>query len=314
MRRPSREFKPESFELEGRLLLAAKARVPSLVAAPAGTSEYSYGVLAFGGFDTTPGTSHGSVFTTPGRPYEFNVALQGDGTATVRLTYTSATYPPPPTLQVVVATDPSSPAVGVNVEPVYQTITFDGEHTTAEVIVRIIADAPNPGEVEVPLIVTPIDLPPNVTIPSPYVLRILSSEDMLPPRVVSTGATPQGFQVRFNKPMDPAGANNVNNYQILKGMYIFRAPPIVGLSSAAYDPETYTVTLIPKRRPRGNSFTVVVQGDNLMQYLTPQSKVRGRRGPQPNPGPPLTDLHGNSPVDDQWVTPGTRYLTYRFPR
>ena len=81
------------------------------------------------------------------------------------------------TLQVQVATDPSSPAVGVNLPAVNQTATFAarGDQTVTSVTIPTTAGAPNPGEVDVNLTITPIDPPTGVTVQGgPLELRILA--------------------------------------------------------------------------------------------------------------------------------------------
>ena len=186
MCRPRREFRAESFALEGRLLLAISPQinVPSTV-----------------GFEGT---------TIPGTTNLSQVVTQQDGEAAVSLS--GYIQPGTGTLQVVVATDPSSPAVGVNVGAVDQTVTFANGASQATVTVPILAGAPNPGEVDVDLTITPIDPPPGLTTSGPLELRILASDAMIPPKIVSVQGTPQGIVLTFSKPMDPVGASNVNNY------------------------------------------------------------------------------------------------------
>jgi hypothetical protein len=203
----------------------------------------------------------------------------------------------------VVATDPSSPAVGVNVGAVHQTVTFDWNTPDAPVTVPILAGAPNPGEVDVTLTITPIDPPPNLKIGGPLHLRILASEDMLPPEIVSAQGTPQGIVLTFSKPMDPAGASNVNDYAVHAmssswggiGGYSFSSffgnhssgpsQPSVRLQSAQYDPATRTVTLVPKRKLNYDVAIFTVSDGH-------QAKVSGRRGHHSNLGQGLTDLRG----------------------
>ena len=49
---------------------------------------------------------------------------------------------------------------------------------------------------------------------SPLDLKIVASDPTLPPKVVSSFATKQGIVLSFNKPMDPVGASDVNNYSV----------------------------------------------------------------------------------------------------
>ena len=88
------------------------------------------------------------------------VVTQQDGEATVTL---SLSQPGTGRLQVQVTTDPSSPAVGVNVGAVDQTVTFANGQFEAAVTVPILSGAPNPGEVDVNLTISSVDPPPDLT-------------------------------------------------------------------------------------------------------------------------------------------------------
>jgi hypothetical protein len=241
------------------------------------------------------------------------VALQQDGTATVWLyrTVLKRGGEPVPPLQVVVATDPSSPAVGVNVGAVHQTVTFDGNNPDTSVTVPILSGAPNPGEVDVTLTITPLDPPPDLKVGGPMDLRILASENMLPPSIHGAWGTPQGIVLKFSKPMDPAGASNVNNYAVQSmssgrggiGSYSLSSlftsllgnhsshssPPPVRLESAQYDAATQTVTLVPTRRLNYKAYMYAVRVGH-------QANVSGRREHHSNLGLGLTDLRGQ-PID-----------------
>ncbi len=178
-------------------------------------------------------------------------------------------------LQVRVTTDASSPYVGVNVGAVDQVVTFAPNQYDAALTVPIIAGAANPGEVDVELTMTPVDPPPGlaVTMQVPVdELRIMAADATSPPAIVAMNGTPQGLQLIFNKPMDPAQASNVTNYAVYANSFhssshdeflgvvinfsTVRTP--VPLKAAVYDAATNTVTLIP-RRPilsYGMGFTV----------------------------------------------------------
>ena len=161
---------------------------------------------------------------TPGTSQVTQVVYQQDGTATVTLSESG--YLP---MQVEVKTDPSSPAVGVNVGAVDQIVTFANQ-TKVTLSVPILAGAPNPGEVDVTLTATPVTVnpPTPVTITGPLVLRILASGPSRPPTITSEQGTPQGIVLTFSKPMDPAGASNVNNYAVRSSyadQQCFRRPP-----------------------------------------------------------------------------------------
>ena len=162
MHRRFREFKAKSFELEGRLLLA---HTHALIPAPAyveflGTSMPPSTPATTTPTQTTPTqatptqatpTAATPTTTTPTTPTQ--VVGQQDGAATVVLTRNQNIG----RLKVQVTTDPSSPAVGVNVGAVDQTVTFANGQMSAAVTVPILAGAPNPGEVDVNLTISSVD-------------------------------------------------------------------------------------------------------------------------------------------------------------
>ena len=278
-----------SFELEGRLLLAS-----GLAAVPAG------GSVQFSGF------------TSPGSASLMEVVGQQDGPATVMLTRSNGTGK----VQVQVTTDPSSPAVGVNVGAVNQTVTFPKNQKIATFTVPILAGAPNPGEVDVNLDVTPIT--PGVTTTGPLELRILAN-GTITPQIISVTGKPHGIVLTFNKAMNPAGASNANNYAVnweathssyndlgpfsllIPGPW----PPglsissgSVRLKSAEYDAATNSVTLIPRRGFNYSAGNITVSN--------------GQSGTQPdgsNRGPGLTDLEGN-PILDHPGDPNPGFFLY----
>ncbi len=276
MYRPRREFKAESFALEGRLLLAARPQVH------------------------VPSSAEFEGTTIPGTTTLSQVVTQQDGEATVPLM--GFIQPGTGSFQVEVATDPASPAVGVNVGAVDQTVTFANGVSQATVNVPILAGAPNPGEVDVNLTITPIDPPPDLRISGPLELRILASDAMRPPKVVSVQGTPQGIVLTFSKPMDPAGASDVSNYSVRSTKTTTKHNPLLGLidkptellhfgqsistsvsvsthtvplQAAEYDPATNSVTLVPKRKLNYSANIVVTQAHKA------------------NTGPALADVAGN---------------------
>jgi hypothetical protein len=292
MPRSLRKFQPATSELEGRQLLTA--------------GPGSHRSLARG--DTVS-------FSGPAASGTPALVLQQDGTATVflALNETQNRYRNAAPVQVLVETDPSSPAVGVNVGAVHQVVTVHKYVPNDPVIIPILPDAPNPGEVDVTLTITPINPRPNLKVGPPLHLKVLASEDMLPPTIESTQVTRTGVLVKFSKPMDPAGASNVNNFAVktqgpwsggggMAGGYddllnpVFLVgslfdkesspptPTYLRLKSAQYDPETQTVTLVPQRKikPRGSLFSVTLR----------QPNGPGGRGSGSNHGPLLTDLSG----------------------
>lgn len=290
MTRPMRAFRPWSSELEGRLLLTT--RPGALRPFPRGDSVYFAGP------------------TMTGAP---ELAMQREGSATVYLAtnYAPRAKPLPP-FQVLVETDPSSPALGVNVGAVHQIITIGGGNSDTSVTIPIIAGAPNPGEVDVTLTITPVNSPPNFKVGPPLHLKVLASEDFLPPLMGTTRVTAKGIEVTFSKPMDPAGASDVNNYAVkvmgtssgpagLGSAYspmnfITSIPPLFGngsstpaptvvrLKSAQYDPETLTVTLIPQRNRHYRA--------DMISVSERQPNAPGGRRHGSDHGPLLTDLRG----------------------
>ena len=284
MSRPPRAVRVDALELEGRLLLAALP-VPSVGA----TTQKPVLVQLHPslGFVGTP---------TPGTSQVTQVVYQQDGTATV--TVAEFDYVP---MQVEVKTDPSSPAVGVNVGAVDQMITF-ADQTQATLTVPILAGAPNPGEVDVTLTATPVNPPTPVTVRGPLVLRILASGPSKPPTITSEQGTPKGIVLTFSKPMDPAAASNVNNYAVrslygtssvfggslgfmLFGYQNHTFRNSVPLRAAVYDPATNSVTLIPRRRLTYKSQITVTQGSGSNKSSRPGHPSDAPLG--------LTDLEGN---------------------
>jgi hypothetical protein len=240
------------------------------------------------------------------------------------------------TLQVQVATDPSSPAVGVNLPAVNQTATFAAgqnyteDQTLTSVTIPTTVGAPNPGEVDVFLTITPIDPPPGLTVQGgPLELRILAPT--APPRIIGVAGTPDAIELTFSKPMNPVQASKVHNYAVRadsttilppKGGFLgalvdFFSPDFgyriskstwsVPLRSANYDPADFTVTLIPKRRL--SALGSEPGFDTPSFVVTPRTpaktSARLRQGSSPAQG--LTDLDGNA--IDQGGKPGKFQIT-----
>lgn len=313
MSRPPRVFRPESFELEGRTLLTIR---PGQLPIPTRAHPIIVG------------------FAGPALGGDPQPVLQQDGRAEVYLhglNYVGPHSKPVAPFQVVVDTDPSSPAVGVIVGPVHQTLTlFDSDPQPDTVVVPINPDAPNPGIVDVTLTLTPINPPPGVKVLPPMHLRILASRDYLPPEISGVTRTPQGnIAVKFSKPMDPAGATNLRNYQVtaspatgypsLEGMgyslenfvktgldSLFsqdsspHAPAQVRIQSASYDAATDTVTLYPQRKLKAKGVTYAVSTGSLRSPLK-------RREHGANAGPGLIDQQGQPyPGSRYWVSKPSR--------
>jgi hypothetical protein len=223
----------------------------------------------------------------------FQVVTQQAGEATVTLSRSDTAGP----LRVEVATDPSSPFVGVNVGAVDQTVTFADGQSRATLTVPILAGAPNPGRVGVNLSIKSVD-PAPAGPASPIVptldLEVVASDPALPPKVVLAEATAQGILLGFNKPMNPAGVSDVNNYTL---KYVTHAhAKSVPVQSARYDPATQTVTLVPKQPAPHGAFT------NLTQVHGARPAAGRGRGRRSNVAGSLTDLQGN-PINAT-TTPG----------
>jgi hypothetical protein len=299
MDRSLRAFQPAASPLEGRILLAPVHLPPPAPPAFDGTVWF---------------------LGTPSSPTTNQQVVQQGGEATVWLRRSPGGGP----LQVQVATDPSSPAVGVNLPAVNQTVTIPGgsffirEHGQdfASVTIPTNAGAPNPGEADVNLTITPIDPPTGVTVQGgPLELRILAPDATTPPRIIGVAGTPNGIQLVFSKPMNPVQASNVHNYEVRetsttvsgKDDFLESTPlaflspdaPIGGvktsisaksvrLLSANYDPADFTVTLVPKRKLTYTELGSIV--------VTPGSPAKTsaalRVGSSPAQG--LTDLEGNA--------------------
>jgi hypothetical protein len=220
-------------------------------------------------------------------------------------------------LQVQVTTDPSSPAVGVNVGAVNKTVTFARGQMDAGLTVPILSGAPNPGEVDVNLTITSVDGSRPITTTGPLELRILASDATIPLQIVSTQGKPHGIVLTFNKPMDPVEASDVKNYAVRwetthfkfddLGLFALAWGPawsdgttsssgFVRLKSAQYDPANNSVTLIPKQKLTysGRTSINVTQGH--------PAKISGRPEQQPDLGQGPTDLEGN-PIGGKF-TPG----------
>jgi hypothetical protein len=328
MHRRSREFKAESFDLEGRVLLAsANARAAirgteyvefrgtpiPLSTTPAQTTTTHATPIQTTPIQATP-SQEAPIQTTPIQTTPTQAVGQEDRVATVVLTRNGNEG----WLQVQVTTDPSSPAVGVNVGPVDQTVTFANGQMDAAVTVPILSGAPNPGEVDVNLTISPVAGSHQIMTSGPLELRILSSDATVPPQIVSTQGKPHGIVLTFSKPMNPVEASNVNNYAVRWSTTHFKFDDLglfavfwgpawsdgatsssgsVRLKSAQYDPATNSVTLIlPKRELTYSSGTgiTVSQGH--------PARTSGQPGNQSNLGQGLTDLEGN-PINGG-TTPG----------
>jgi hypothetical protein len=282
MPRQARAFKAEACELEGRLLMAS--------------DPPNYAVQFVG----LPGIAYAY-----GDPIQ--IVTQQAGTATVTLSRSVTTD----ALQVEVATDPSTGSAlqGGNVGAVDQTVTFAPGQSQATVTVPIIAGAPNPGEVDAYLYIKSVDGadPPPADPPStfPLDLKIVASDPTLPPKVVSKLGFSQAIVLSFNKPMDPVGASNVNNYSVYTvnpwttytGFLKYPKSELivkhVQFESAQYDPATQTVTLIPKH-------PILYISSTWSQLKRTTRSVRTAHSSNVAPG--LTDLQGN-PINAD-TTPG----------
>lgn len=284
MKRLSRAFCPAVSELEGRALQATLAPPPA-----------------------DPPPTHVGFGVSPWMPQVLTQVVSQQSTAATVILSRSTSPEEFPLLHVQVTTDPTSPYVGVNVGAVDQTVTFAPGQLFAALTVPIIPGAPNPGEVDVHLTMTPIDPPPDLDIPVPgLTLKVLGPDRSVSPTIVATNGTPQGIELVFNTSMDPARASNVKNYVVMSswlepdtsslpsfgiGSMGKRVSRSVPLKSAVYDAATNTVTLIPRRRlnypgpyGQGFHFLTVTQGRRAHAARGPNAGMGATRG--------LVDLAG----------------------
>ena len=218
------------------------------------------------------------------------------------------------TVQVLVVTAPS-PAVGVNVPAVEQSVTFASGESFKTVSIPIIPGRLNSGEVDVPVALLAVAGPRALVVGPPVVLKIKASPDFIAPTITGFSQTRQGIKLSFSKPMDPTTVQNINNYFVeattarkfdkghaLRDFFFFpwtgRQSPFtrskVPLRSATYDAATLTVTLVPAR-PIGNALVTV--------RSAPQLKHAGRGNHEAPPSQVLTDAAGN-PIDGDTTHPG----------
>lgn len=289
MRLRNRKYRAECFEFEGRLLL-------STVPAPTHTGFVS---VFFESTDFAMNRRGG----TP-----IQLVTQNAGEVTVKLVRSDSAG----SLQVRVTTVPS-PAVGVSVGAVDQTVTFADGEQESDVTVPILPGAANPGVVDVSLSVKPINPSPDVSysMGQDLDLRVVASDPTLPPKVVSSFYTPQAIVLTFNKPMDSSAASDVNNYNVklttsdrhttggLFGLFFKSSRTNVDtrrlkLESAQYDAATQSVTLVPRKH------SVLNNGFPVKMVLPAMRSLRGTHRPEVTSG--LTDVQGNA--IDGHTTPG----------
>jgi hypothetical protein len=319
MDRHRRAFQPAALPLEGRILLAtASVQIVPVSATVRATPTVT--VSPIGHSSTTASGGTVSFLGNPSAAGTMEQVVQQGNEAVVWLQGYTGDGP----LQVQVATDPSSPAVGVNLPAVNQTVTIPGSgmsvgnrgQNDAFVTIPTNAGAPNSGEVDVNLTITPIDPPSGVTVQGgPLVLKIMAPNAATPPMIIGATGTPNGIQLSFSKPMNPAQASNVHNYAVrafytttsgkddflsssplqylspfatLGGTKTRTTTKSVILRSASYDPADSTVTLIPKRKLNytGGVSIIVTPGSPA------KTSAAVRNGSSPAQG--LTDLEGNA--------------------
>ncbi len=230
--------------------------------------------------------------------------------ATVTLSRSASTQGPISfAWQVRLITAPSA-AVGVNLPALDKTVTFAPGQNQVDVAVPITRGAPNPGEVDVVLVLAPVSGPPNLTVGAPALLRLKASADLTPPTVVASRLTSRGIELTFSEPMDVGRVQNINSYTVLDqtrasgslfrspfgslfgGIFNSRAagPKPVPLRAAVYDPFTLTVTLIPSRPLPAKVVISVTQGPG---YVRPKPSGAGHIPSPLIAVPPLDDAAGN---------------------
>lgn len=212
---------------------------------------------------------------------------QQAGTAMVTLTRNHAVHPGE-TVQVQLTTG-ASPAVGVNLPVVEQLITFLPGQSTQVVRFPITRGAPNPGEVDVPLTLTPVGDPGDTGPPESAVLAIRATGDTTAPRIVAGRVGSQGIELTFSEPMDPATAGRVGSYVATGAAGGKNGGPAkpVPLQSAVYDAASRTVTLVPGR-PIGNAVITVASSPSAGSAHAARGKGRVAAAGA------ITDLAGNA--------------------
>ena len=235
------------------------------------------------GLETLEGRALLSGGTAPGRAGQTiglanlqPVYSQADSAITLTVVRAAPAFG---SIQVEVSTSKSlkgagSALAGVQYQAVDQVVTFGRGETSKTLSIPIIVGASNPGQVTVNVGVIP--LTPNVVNRVDATIQIDRNGDFTPPRIVSTrlistSLAPEGLALTFSKPMDPASVTRLAAYRVtnisarvnpgafsandavwsLFGGKSRRAlstiEPVVPLKSAAYDPSTNTVILIPSR-------------------------------------------------------------------
>lgn len=286
MSRIRRSYCPEISALEGRQLLAARVAPPPATLPP----------------PPMPPMVSFALSTT--------VVSQQSDSATIALTRTigNTTYRGP--LQVHVVSEPS-PADGVNLPPVDQVVSFPADTSTPFVLTSattarqaqdaytavqtetftipinrgapLPADGPIPGQVYVTLDLQAVNGPPNMIGMGTAYLQIVAASDVTAPTITGSRLAGRDIQLTFSEPLDPATAQNVQNYilsstghlspselKFVKGDSPLNATPPARLRnmpkpfharSAVYDAATQTVTLTPARSIAHSSVVgVIVSG------------------------------------------------------
>ncbi|CAN5907869.1 hypothetical protein BH23PLA1_BH23PLA1_26350 [soil metagenome] len=189
-----------------------------------------------------------------------------------------------------------TPHVSTSSLPLRELVQFEPGESVQIVSVPLPVLGPVSAEVEVPLYLRPQS--PGVLIERPGrihsqrgpigpraagVLRIVDRPDVIPPRIVSTGFSRQGFELMFSEPMDPVRASYHRNYRVQEraesNALSFLNPLRIGQKSgpdpiqirdAIYNPATSTVTLVPSR-PVDPSKTYELRA--LDAYTVPQQQL-----------------------------------------
>lgn len=147
---------------------------------------------------------------------------------------------------------------GVDYQPVSMTVTFAPGQATQTVGIPILPKS-GTGTKTIHLTIAPSSTTPQG---SAAYLSIMHGPDRTAPHVASTNLLTSrglvtGFQITFSEPMDPAQAQNVNNYLVSNPRTVRRprgggitTSDSIPLQSATYDSSTNTVTLVPAGRVR----------------------------------------------------------------
>jgi hypothetical protein len=141
---------------------------------------------------------------------------------------------------------------GLNYQSITSTVTFAEGQTVATVDVPILDDGVYNGDKTVNLYISNPTLQAPLGTPIDATLTIVNTNPyMTPPTVSPRGRAiffpgtrrVQAFQLTFSTPMDPASAQNLQNYTVLTPANRYQSKRTIALSQAVLDPTGTVVTL-----------------------------------------------------------------------